>query len=256
MKRWMVPAMAGVVVLLGTAGACDPPPPPGWVRPEVQDLTVSPTPVVPGEPFTLSATLVDDHQVAWIDVWFRSPTGRESRPCELPAFDSEGDPQTRVDVAVPCQLPEFALNGTWTVVMNVYDGETFTGHGAGAGQAVTTFEALGGSNDDEPPVVEAFTIDPASPIQGQPFTVTVRVSDDHLVTPSGYVVMNYSNTHLRRWDCESGPAEQLSPTQQEFVFTCPGVPELAAGPYNARFALSDVNGNSRPHTAAFDIVDP
>ena len=253
-KRW-VPVLLVAAMILGTAGACDPPPPPGWVPPEVIDLVVSPTPVVPGEPFTVSATVIEDRHITAVEVRFVSPNSEVHHFCEVPTFDPSGDPQTRVELAMPCVMPDFALNGTWQVSLTAYDGE-YSGHGGGGGGASTTFEAVGGTNDVAPPVVEEITLSPAPPLQGQPFEVTVRVSDDHLIVPSAYAPLAYTNTHLRTWACTAGPAVLLSPTEQEFDFTCPGVPELAAGPYELRFHMGDLNGNRLWHTAPFEIVDP
>jgi len=90
----------------------------------------------------------------------------------------------------------------------------------------------------------------------QPFTVTVHISDDHLRTDPAYIFLGYSNTHLRKWDCQAGPPQQLSPTQQEFVFTCPGVAELAAGPYTFSVGSMDLNYNTSVQNVGFEIVDP
>lgn len=254
MKRWR-PVLAIPILLLMSAGACDPPPPAGWQPPDVESITVTPAPVIAGSTFTISAVVSDDEQVdrAYLEV--RDPRGNESPvlDCEVP----ELDPQPVVLVEIPCTLPDFAVNGTWSVKLTAYDGEWSAGHGGGAGLASTTFEVTGGSNDTVAPVLESATIDPATPVVGEPFTVVIRASDENLVVPPhagtlrSYKVGAPSPPY---WVCDVTSVQSVSPTLQETRFVCPGATELGAGPYWLQFVLADANGNYDGARVDFDKV--
>lgn len=239
-----MPLLAVPLVLLTTAGACDPPPPPGWQAPSVEDLTVTPDPVTAGSAFTVSALVSDDEAVGNVYLAVDDPRGRTSAAldCEVPAVD----PEPVVLVEIPCTITDYALNGTWSVRFTAYDDEYAGGHGAGGVVARTTFEVTGGSNDTTPPVLEFRSVDPPAPVVGQPFTVVVRASDEHLPTPrdEGYVLSQpaVGPTDVY-WYCELTSLEELSTTMQESTFTCPGAGELDAGTYRLQHGLKDSNGN-------------
>lgn len=249
MKRW-APVLVIAVMILGTAGACDPPPPPGWIRPVVEAVTVSPDPVVAGSSVTISAIVTDDRLVQSIDYHILQPDGQ--RPgsvesgapleCDLPAFE----PASVVEIDITCSVPDFALNGTWEALLQVSDGETHHIHGANYGHGRTEFEVTGGSNDLQPPVIESVTFDPQPFTADGPFIVTVQASDDHLVTPQrgaylGYVVTGAVPTIKR--SCDLSSLRELSPTLHEWVFECPEDPEIVPGVHQMHFNTADINGN-------------
>ncbi len=249
MKRWL-PLLVIPIMLLSTAGACDPPPPAGWQAPDVEDVLITPDPVVAGAPFTISAVLSDDEDVDRFFLDVRDPTGDESPvlDCEVP----EIDPQPVVLVEVPCTLPDYALNGTWSARLSAYDDDY-----PGAGRADVTFEVTGGSNDTAAPVLESAIIEPAVPVVGEPFTVVVRASDDHLVVPPhGGSLRSYQvgAPSPPYWVCELTSVQALSTTLQESTFTCPGAPELAAGPYWLQYILADANGTRDGARVDFEKV--
>jgi hypothetical protein len=254
MKRWR-PVLVIPILVLITAGACDPPPPAGWQPPDVESITITPEPVIAGAPFTISAVVSDDEQVARVHLKVLDPRGQESPvlDCEVP----ELDPQPIVLVEIPCTLPDFALNGTWELVINAYDGEWAAGHGGGAGWARATFEVAGGSNDAAAPVLESATIEPATPVVGEPFTVVVRASDENLVVPPHAGTLRSYKVGAPRppyWVCDVTSVQLLSPTLQESTFVCPGAAELGAGPYWLQFVLADANGNRDGARVDFDKV--
>ncbi|MGB3411065.1 MAG: hypothetical protein WBA45_07685 [Microthrixaceae bacterium] len=220
----------------------------------MHDLTVSPEPVSAGSTFKVSATVTDDNVVTHANVRFEQPNGPDTRvvSCTIPPLQ----PQPVVQFEATCTMADFALNGTWTVLVYAYDGEVPTYEGVGGGGATTTFEVTGGSNDQSPPEIESITYTPTSPIAGEPFTLTIRTRDEHLVSPAegGYMGYTYVGA-LRKWDCEAlRPGIDISPTVQEWVSTCPGVPELGPGTYNSHFVLADLNGNVLSRFDEFEMV--
>jgi hypothetical protein len=165
----------------------------------------------------------------------------------------EFEPQPVVLVEIPCTLPDFALNGTWQLSIKPHDNE-YSGR---AGWTRSTFEVAGGSNDTAPPVLESATIDPATPVVGQPFTVVIRASDENLVVPPhagtlrSYKVGAPSPPY---WVCDVTSVLTVSPTVQESTFVCPGAAELGAGPYWLQFVLDDANGNRDGARVDFDKI--
>lgn len=253
-KRWMPMLLVGTMVL-ATAGACDPPPPPGWKRPVVENMAVSPDPVTAGSSLTITATVTDDKQVHSIVPIFEQPNGRD--PAVISCGDSGANGEAVVHVAITCSITDFALNGTWDVWLQVSDGETHHIHGANYGWGHTTMEVTGGSNDLTAPALDSWTMSPEPVVAGEAFTVTFRAFDDHLVSPQLGSYVGYSAYGVvppRKWDCVGVSRQVISPTLHEWTFTCPANPELVPGLHAWQFTLRDLNANVASVWTDFEVV--
>ena len=78
-KRW-APVLLVSVMILGTAGACDPPPPSGWQPPNIESAALSTTEIVAGSQFTLAVLATDDNQVVMVKPSFHGPHDNVNGP--------------------------------------------------------------------------------------------------------------------------------------------------------------------------------
>lgn len=227
-------------MMVSTAGACDPPPPPGWVAPTLQSAEISTTEVVAGTTFTVSASATDDHQISYIALRFL--TKRAVDPLRVPCTESEWTPGPEVNVEFTCTMPLIAGNGAWTLDVVAYDGEWSGPHGAcGCDSERLSLTVTGGSDDSQPPVQESAIVTPDPIAVGSESTLTVRMSDDHLGDYSGDpIFMTYSPDGRPARVCTQVSQTRVSPTEHEWVFNCPASPK--AGTFLAIGYFRDAMG--------------
>ena len=141
MKRCAVVTLFVAAVAL--SGCVQPPPatpPSGPSAPAgVESMSVSPTPVVAGETFTVTISASDDIAVTDIEWRLLPPTGTETVEC-----DGGFTPQPTVTAVYTCTMPSTALNGNWSLGARAFDGEVRGGMTPFRGQL---FEVVGGSDD-------------------------------------------------------------------------------------------------------------
>lgn len=133
-------ALLTVVVTMCAATACIPPPrplPPGESRPFIESVTVSPTPVVAGEPLRLVVTASDDGLSAaltfemprsgfdgpWVGGWWgpswRSLTAEQT---SCGTVDVELIDAHVATATLDCTLPADIPPGEWRTTVTVRDG--------------------------------------------------------------------------------------------------------------------------------------
>ncbi len=256
MKRWLPLAfVAGMLVT--TAGVCAPPPPIGWEPPVVEEIVISPDPVVPGQPFTVRLVASDDNQVAGVRFYLHHPIGFEmfdnSAECEPVSIE----PAPRVEVEATCSLPVWASNGTWRVFASVSDGEYSPVESSGTG-GFAYFEVAGGDPDDEPPTLEWIRVEPEPAVAGQPFEISLRMTDERLIIPSStrsITVYEAGPQPVRGWQCPETYRSATSGPEVEMTFSCTPPEWVTPGVYIARkFGLSDLNFNNRQVEFEFGVV--
>ena len=247
-QRWMGFAITVVVVMV--AAGCLPMPPSNPSPPLVEAVVVSPDPVVAGAPFTVTVSASDDVAVTGLRIEIRTPSALNSATdlvyphvtCDDPPFT----PQPSVTRTFTCSLPSFVPNGAWRLWAFASDGGT---PGAGSSPR-TTFGVTGGSEDRQAPVLEYQSITPSPVVIGQPFQVTLRVSDEHPLAPAptAFQVSNIVDTSsphpspYAAWPCPPVAPTQLTPTLQEFVFTCVVPPTAVLGSYGGFMLVLDAIG--------------
>ncbi len=244
-RRWI-----GFIVLTVVVAGCLPMPPSNPSPPQIDSIVVAPDPVVAGSPFTVTISATDDIAVTAITFEIRTPSALNTATdlayphltCDNPAFT----PQPTVTRTVTCSLPSFVPNGAWRLWAFASDGGT---PGAGSSPR-TTFAVTGGSEDRQPPVVEYQAVSPRPAVLGQPFQVTVRISDAHLLppTPTDFQVSNIVDTSAPNpapyafWPCPTVVPTQVSPTLQEWVFTCTVPATAVAASYGGFMHVEDAIG--------------
>lgn len=260
-RRWsLIPFLLVVVVAAG----CQPPPPPGWVAPTISAIAVAPSPVVAGAPFSVSVTASDDTVVTGITIEIRppyrlNPVMNDPYPhveCETGPFT----PGPLVTVDYTCTLPSFVPNGTWSIEARATDDAAtqYVGHRGGE------FDVVGGSEDREDPVLVSVEHTPTTPVLGEPFSVTVRVEDEHPRPPAptrlsyaNIVDVQASDPPPRiTWYCEDATPTQVTSTLQEWVFTCVIGPDAVTGRYGGFMKVEDAIGHDLPVWLSVDVVAP
>lgn len=251
---------AGVVVVTATGCPAPPPPPPqGWVPPTVM-ASVSPAPVVAGEPFIIEVTAIDATEVFAIDIDVSPPLGVPSTTASSPGAicdAAELVPGPTATRSFVCVTPPLAANGQWRL-------DAFAASSAAPGHRgsqSSTFEVIGGEPDQTPPAIELVEVAPAPVVIGQPFAITVRASDDNHRDPSpttivpGYLVPQPpggSNT----WSCSPVTPTLVAPTVLEWRFTdcvvAAGSPEWL---YAGGFGLEDSLGRTSRASVSFQAVN-
>lgn len=246
MRRWMVVATAVAMMVLTSAGACQPYPP-YWKPPVVQSVQVSEPVVAAGSTFTVATTVTDDNVVRALALQFTIDPGRiRTIDCDDPSFE----PADVVSVEFTCTMPSYANNGPWTVDVRADDGEVPKGEGGGYGWGSTDFEVTGGTDDDQAPVVEAMTLDPEQVVVGQPYRITLRLADDHLRDVDGAEFLTVFGPSWNR-NCTEDSSTRLTPTRHEWVFRCQAVP--STGEYLAIREFSDAIGNDMQARLTFVV---
>lgn len=247
MRRWMVLAAAAVMMVVTSAGACQPSPP-YWTAPEVLSVQLSEPVIAAGSTFTVATTVSDDHVVRALALRFMIEPGQvRTIECDQPTFE----PADVVSVEFICTMPEYANNGPWTVDVRADDGEAPKGEAnSGYGWGTAEFEVTGGTDDREVPVVEEMSIDPTPLAVGQPYHVTLRLADDHLRDVDGPELLTVVGPSWNR-NCTEESSTRLTPTQHEWVFRCQAVP--STGEYLAIREFADAIGNSMQARLTFVV---
>jgi hypothetical protein len=257
MRRWALLPPVVVVVMVIAAG-CIPAPPSNPMPARIDSVVVAPGPVVAGAPFTVSVTASDESIVSAIDIEIRPPVrlnSAEDPPyphltCDAPPFTA-GPVATRV---FTCTLPAFVPNGAWRLTTVVRDQ-------IGPTVSSSTFDLVGGSDDNEPPVVESTVVSPNPVVVGQPFSVTIRISDDHLsFDPQEFTSRNITYQVPNpppqvEWSCGKVTPTQVSPTVEEFAWTgCLIGPPAVAAQYGGFMQVFDAIGHKLTVWPDFDVV--
>jgi hypothetical protein len=235
-----------VFVVFGVA-ACDGPYlPPGWKAPIVESVVVAPAPVVAGQPFTVTVRASDDKHVKSISLYFLGPHPDRWDHMNVPCQNSPITPQPVVTTEFDCTMPAIAPNGDWTMAVTACDGEVecqeYGGLGGG-GYATTTFGVTGGTDDDQPPALVSADFSPENLTVGVPFSVTLTISDDHLVPnlPQQVIEIGPIAVSGKTYYCDETSRAQPSGTEDQFTFACPAVSVVAD--YRFDYGIADQIGN-------------
>lgn len=248
-----------VVVLAGVATACPAPPPEGWVAPVVT-ATVSPSPVVAGEPFEVEVVATDRTAVVSLEIalrpWNRHNPGAAALFPGTTCTATEIDPGPTVTRLFSCTLPPTAPNGAWRLEAFAHN----TGSDMYRGAADVTFEVTGGSDDQSPPVLVSYQPSANPVVIGETFAITVRVADDSHLSPtrtswSSTIVIPAPPGGPVNWRCDATIPERIDETTMEWRFTGCLIPEGSApGTYAGGFNLADALGNSAMISSSFQAV--
>lgn len=256
MRRSALIALSLVALVVA---ACQPEPPPASSLPKVQSIVVSPGTVVAGSTFTVVVTATDDVQVGQIDLTLHTPYAFNGWSGAYPYADCTGAPfvaAPSVTREFTCRLPAIVANGQWRA-------EVFAGNAPVSGYGTrgkTTFEVVGGSEDRVAPVLVSESVSPSPAVVGQPFTVTVRISDEHPSTaPREFFVANSSygipNPPPRvEWSCGESTPTPVTATLQEFVFDCLIGDGAAVGTYGGYLHIEDAIGHGDGIFTQFQVV--
>jgi hypothetical protein len=132
-------ALVPIVALLTVVAGCIPPPlplPPGELRPRIETVTVSPTPVVAGEALTLVVTARDDGPAEslsfeilttfsgpWLNGWW-APNWRtlDAEQSQCGTVTVEVIAPHVASASVTCTLPADVPAGEWRTTVTVRDG--------------------------------------------------------------------------------------------------------------------------------------
>jgi hypothetical protein len=244
-KRW-VPVLLGAAMILGTAGACEPPAPPGWEPPNIESVALSTTEIVAGAQFTLTVAVTDDNQVTMVEPSFHGPSEGEFGPytsneLAVPCEPSDWAPSAVVEVEFTCTMPAIAPSGAWRLMVVVRDGEWQGGHlTCGCAGEHLDFDVVGGTTDMYGPALVSYEVAPAQIPVGSPFTVKVRTTDEHPIEPVERVVLWYAPGAASR-SCNGDTGVFITPTIQEFTFNCPGQ-TVPVGVQEAHVTVRDAMG--------------
>ncbi len=118
-------------------------------------------------------------------------------------------------------MPPIAANGDWILTVLVTDAVGFGPEGScSCDSADIHFTVTGGTADTQGPQVEAFTTSPAPVTVGEPFDLTIRLSDEHLAPDYSVSTFEYySNDPFQV--CTRASDRSVSPTEHEWTFRCP-----------------------------------
>ena len=224
---------------------------------------MSPEPVVAGSPFTVSVTASDNSIISTLDIEIRPPYRLEpaSDP-PYPYVSCDGGPFTPQPVVTrefTCTLPAVVPNGEWRVDVWATDDE-LPGFGV---REQSTFHLIGGSEDRDDPVLESVVVSPDPVVVGQPFSVTIRASDEHPgpTVPTSLTLQNIvdpENPSPRvEWPCGEVAPTEVSPTVREWAFTgCVIGPDAVLGSYSGFMLAEDAIGHRLAVHPHFDVVAP
>jgi hypothetical protein len=270
--------------LAAIATGCVVPALPSEYRPAAVSADVTPATVNAGESFTVSVTSIgaypDKYLINDFDVRITAPQfvdpDRLMRPdrarwftqvvhCDVPPFE----PAQVIAVELVCPVPSFATNGHWLVEVIGLDG---TGLSRAPFEWVTV---AGGSDDADGPVLESVVVSPDPVVIGEPFTVTVQVSDDHPLHPYPTAInlpyprpvgLSYGALGNGSDTCAESTYELLSSTVQQWQISCPANEDLTPGTLGATVAaglhhpytqfVEDAIGNRLTAEFSFDVVAP
>jgi hypothetical protein len=255
-------ALVVSVVVLGAAvlAACQPPPPAGWTAPEITAIQVEPAPVA-GEPFVVRVTVQDDELVDDVAIVIE-PTyaidGHSPRPYEH--VDCEGPPVVAapvVTVEFTCTMAAFSPNGPWSLIVRATNANAPSQQ-----ERTTTFQLTGGTEDREPPVLESLVISPDPVVRGEPYSVTMRISDEHLVlAPRSFGLRNVTDVLDPaappgvHWPCGEAEPTVISPTEIELRWDgCTIGPDAVLGDYYSYVGFEDLIGHPSSTYARTQLV--
>lgn len=246
-----VGSVLGVVAVMALA-ACTPlpPPAPGYQRPVVDSVVVSPEPARPGDTVTLTLEVSDDEIVSSVALGQLKTPGNRVLPGPSPcAADlTTQELPGRATVTITCDVPTFATNGTWTLDLRIYDRASSSYQYSGL-KTLVQFEVVDGLTDASAPKLVEYSTSPAVIDQETVFDLTIRVRDQALPikfgassTPS----MTFSkvvapHSVLR---CGSAVVSPVSATEVDLAFRC------TPGNYNS-------TGRSEPglHRGPLPVTD-
>ena len=243
MKLRLAGLLTAAVVAFVLVG-CRPPPAPGWVPPVVT-ATVSPDPVVAGEPFTVEVTAVDTITVTSVGVLIRPPT----HLWEGAAVCVPGDfaPAPTVTRLFECNIPAHAPNGSWFITASAMNERSTTPDYAGGWSSTIT--VVGGEDDQMPPALDSVEVSPSPVVIGEPFSVTIRAFDEHHLPPSPTMLSPQFHIpappagQLSSFGCAATTPTVVDATLLEWRFTGCSIP-VGSSPfdYGAGFWLTDTLG--------------
>lgn len=251
-----------VVSLLMAAGCITPPgPPPGWVPPVIESMTMSTDQLTPGSTFSVSVTASDDEDVRAILLNFHQPNGDVFDLVDCRLGDDESDsyymlrqPGPVVSVVIDCTLP-FAPNGDWEAEVIAQDWGAMA-PGARVTRARIPFQVTGGSDDTERPRFESVAF-VAPPVTGSWFDVTLRVSDNEALEPVQRMpTMVYWGTHMNAYsrECFHPKLTRISATVQEWTFSCQANTDGRWGTYLGAVGFHDAAGNRAGGEFEFEML--
>lgn len=242
MRRW-IPLMLLAVVTLATACPPAPPPQPSDYQPPVVQSVVQDPPVATvGVPFRVTVVATDDELVRRVSIsvgvqpnneWNLDPVW-----CDDPTREPGWVPSRSVTVEFTCVAPPDALNGTWRGTLTVSDEWCLQ---CGTDEEIE-FRVTGGVADLAPPTLELLQFTPSTIVAGEPFTVTVRTSDENHAPLQDHPVRRFRivrfGSPLIEQLCEELSRRAISPTVYEYVHQCDANPALLPGSYQAEFLES------------------
>ena len=249
MKRVALLSLLAIVVL--AAGCGTPTPPQGWEPPKIVAVDMSTTPVAAGSEFLVSIVVSDDHSVARVGYSFVYDRFALRVPCD----EADWEPGPVVTVELTCTMPAVAPNGEWSLNIEATDG-VWAGPppDCGCGWSRTPFTVTGGTEDHEPPVISHEVWSPQPYTVGTPFTVSFRVTDDHPYNWAETLSVYHQHSGGGGLFCEQTTHTVLSPTEQEWVITCPGAPR--AEERHFQLTIRDEIGFPAYIRKSFDVVAP
>lgn len=253
--------MVAVVVVFGLVlVACLPPAPPGWTAPEITSIELVPEPVA-GEPFVIRVTAEDDEIVNAIRIEIEPDYAIDGySPKPYGQVDCDEPPVAAgpvVTVEFTCTMASFSPNGPWSLSVFASNVRSSTSQ-----WEMRTFELTGGSEDREPPVLESLVISPSPIVRGEPYSVTMRISDEHLVMePRSFGLRNETDVIDPEappgvyWPCGEVEPTVLSPTEMELHWDgCVIGPDAVLGDYYSYVAFPDRIGHPLSFYARVDVV--
>ena len=146
MTRRLVGLLTASLAATVLAG-CQPPPPSEWVAPDVM-ATVSPDPVVAGEPFTVEVTAIAPDPLTRVDIAIRPPKRTDVTDPPYPGLTCTTDdlvPAPTVTRTYDCVMPDGAPNGQWYLTAIAMNPEG----GGYQGAQYSNFTVVGGEDDQE-----------------------------------------------------------------------------------------------------------
>lgn len=241
MRRW-IPLMLLAVVMLATACPPQPPPKPTEYQPPVvQSVVFDPPVATAGVPFRVTVVATDDQLVRQVSISVEVQPNNEWNlipVCDDPTLEPGWVPAPSVTVEFNCVVPPDALNGTWRGWLRVNDEWCVR---CGTDEEIE-FQVTGGVADLAPPTLELLEFTPSTIVAGEPFTVTVRTSDENQAPLQDHPVRRFRivrfGSPLIQQLCEELSRRAISPTVYEYVHQCDANPALLPGSYQAEFLES------------------
>jgi hypothetical protein len=220
--------------------------------------TVSPDPVVAGEPFTVDVTATDQVSVTGIAIVIDPPVGLPNSTVKWAATCEGGEftPEAASARSFTCTVPDQAPNGTWLLTATAASGAA----PGFSGRTNSTFEVTGGSDDHAAPALVGIEISPNPVIIGEPFSVTIRASDEHHRAPApaslgANIVIPAPPEGTVNWTCSPATPTWFADTVLEWRFTDCMIP-AGSSPwtYAGGLRVEDALGYYQRHSFSFQAV--